>query len=159
MTEDDYFSAKICLLAANRIFAQVETDSNDDEFSRKINETECDLKRCWVKYCVAFLEWSAKKQTMRNVAAELEALEDAKPEVAAIEFDLQKFKNFEVKLSNRQNLFMIENLLFENESKRRDIVKRFAAKEFIQLFHAQNNERLSIFVADGVFAAHFQIFF
>ena len=118
LTEDDYFSAKICLLAANQIFAQLDKDSNDDEFSRKINETECDIKRCWVKYCVAFLEWSAKKQTMRSVAAELEALEDAKPEKAAIEFDLEKFKNFEVKLSI-WNSFVLANLFTKNRIRNR----------------------------------------
>ena len=99
MTEDDYLSAKTCLVAANRIFAQICDESkNDEEFARKISETESDLKRCWIKYFVAFLEFSAKKQTMRSVAPELEALEDAKPQISAIEFDLRRFKNFEVHL-------------------------------------------------------------
>ena len=47
-------------------------ESEDENARNKLCEAGADVARCWIKYCVAFLEHCAKKLVFRQVAEELE---------------------------------------------------------------------------------------
>ena len=87
---DDYVTAHHCLRAASVMLAQESINSSeaDETTKTKISEAEADLARCWIKYCVAFLEHSSKKLIFRQIEAELERLDDAQERKPKVEFNI-----------------------------------------------------------------------
>lgn len=100
ITIDDYCTARVCLLASKGILSLIREDDEtiDEEFRQKLSEATADISRCWIKYCVAFLEWSSQKLSFRSLASELEDLEDSIPKRPKIVFDLTRFRAHESEL-------------------------------------------------------------
>ncbi|XP_071787845.1 KIF-binding protein-like [Asterias amurensis] len=71
ITQDDYSQARHCLASATRIYAEAlqklpavetEEDQLDDDID-KLKRHKADIARCWLKYCLALLNFSKDKLT------------------------------------------------------------------------------------------------
>lgn len=87
---DDYCTAHHCLRAGSIMLTQemVNCSESDETVKNKMIEAEADLARCWIKYCVAFLEHSSKKLIFRQIEAELERLDDMRVQCPKVQFKI-----------------------------------------------------------------------